>query len=203
MKQSCLLIDIDIDYMLDRKLPESHHRNQFAVRWISSDHVFQVLGSKGLSSIDYLELCEDHSEAYSFWKSIGVSGCTCIHIDTHSDMYGSRIEPERLLSIGYKPVAGNYLRFAVASGIIDELVLVPPDWFSLSSYLDEELSPYGYHDDPRIKVCYLSEVELPSCSFVIVTIATSPQYTPSWVDVEAERLFHLFECIKNSHGMGG
>lgn len=202
MSVSCLLVDIDADYMLDRRLPPSNDRGRLAERWISPNHILNLLQSRGLSVVDKIKHCKDHAEAYSFWRSIDAHNCTCFHIDAHSDMYGSCIEPEYLLSIGYKPVAGNYLRFALALGIVSKLVLVPPDWFPLSCYSAEELLPYGYHNDPRIKVCYLAEIKVPAASLIIVTIATSPQYTPSWIDAEAEKLFRIFNSIKygrNNH----
>lgn len=196
MNARCLLIDIDADYMLDRRLPLSKQRGRPGKRWISAGQILCLFQSRGLSVVHEIRYCKDHSEAYDFWRSINAHNCICIHVDAHSDMYGSSIEPERLLSVGYKPVAGNYLRFALASGIVSKLILVPPDWYPLSCYLAEELLRYGYHNDPRINVRHLAEIKVPPASLIIVTIATSPQYTPSWIDGEAKKLFRLFNSIK-------
>ncbi len=197
--QSPLLLDIDIDYVLDRRLPPCNTRDRTAECWLSGKRLFELLAAKNLPPVSHVEVFRDHASAFRLWHSMGLRSCPCVHIDAHSDLYASVIEPRRLLAEGYQPVSGNYLRFALATAIVREVILVPPRWFSLTEYLREDVIPYGYANDPRIRTSHLGDADFPDASCCVVTIATSPAYTPVWADCEAHALFRLFSGLKSHH----
>lgn len=68
---------------------------------------------------------EDHREAYFFWKKLGLSDCTCVHVDAHLDACGFKVP-------GYTGMqqpevnCGNYLLPAMAEDIVQALVWVVP-----------------------------------------------------------------------------
>ena len=188
-----MLIDIDADFMLDRRLECAEDRQRHANLWISPPDLVASLRSAGLVRVDCARLLVQHCEAYDYWRQSGIRNATCIHLDAHSDLYGSHLSPGKLISTGYQPVAGNYLRFALSIGLVADVTIVPPDWLSLSDFVKDELRPYGYENQPNVHLCHLRNLKIPSASQILVTVATSPQYTPHWIDNESRMLLRFFE----------
>ncbi len=68
---------------------------------------------------------EDHREAYFFWKKLGLTDCTCVHVDAHLDTCEFPLPGTGGLS---RPEVncGNYLLYAIADGLVHTLVWVLP-----------------------------------------------------------------------------
>ena len=78
----------------------------------------------GMVAPDRVFLCENHDEAYTVWRDLGVRNRILVHIDAHHDMYGQWPAAD-----GSRPqiTIANYIYPAVEEGAVREVVWVVPD----------------------------------------------------------------------------
>lgn len=96
---------------------------------------------------------EDHRDAYFFWKELGLSEHTCIHVDAHLDVSDLKA-PGCEVTSSPEINCGNFLLPALNEGIVSSLVWVIPehlpggqnllDWTrqELQNWLHLELGDY-------------------------------------------------------------
>lgn len=70
-------------------------------------------------------LVEDHRDAYFFWRSLGLQGVTCIHVDAHLDVSDLKTPSNDLLK-SPEINCGNYLLPCLIEGIVERLIWVVP-----------------------------------------------------------------------------
>jgi tetratricopeptide (TPR) repeat protein len=78
----------------------------------------------GMVAPDRVFLFENHDEAYTIWRDLGIRRRILVHIDAHHDMNGTWPRADKSRP---RIVIGNYIYPTVEEGFVREVVWVVPD----------------------------------------------------------------------------